>query len=63
MNRSRVIGILLFVVLLGCVAVIALDQLGIFGGPQTVNAPGPTPPAPSPLPGTPPADDGYGELR
>ena len=63
MNRSRIIGILLFVILLGCVAVIALDQLGLFGGPQTVRAPANTPATPNQLPGTPATDDGYGDLK
>ena len=62
MTRSRVIGLVLFVILLGCVAVIALDQLGLFGGAQTVNAPA-TPTAPTPLPGTPSTGDGYGDLK
>ena len=63
MNRSRVIGILLFVILLGCVAVIALDQLGMFGGSQSVSTPSNTPATPNPLPGTPPIGDGYGDLK
>ncbi|PNY81718.1 hypothetical protein [Deinococcus koreensis] len=63
MNRSRVIGLLLFVILLGCVAVIALDQLGMFGGPQTVSAPASNPATPNPLPGTPSTGDGYGDLK
>lgn len=63
MNRSRLISILLFVILLGCVAVIALDQLGMFGGPQTVNAPASPPATPTPLPGTPSTSDGYGDLK
>lgn len=61
MNRSRVIGTLLFVVLLACVAVITLDQMGMFGGLNAgTPAPGPSPSAPI---GTPTNGTGYGELK
>lgn len=63
MKRSRLIGILLSLILLGCVAVIVLDQMGLFGGSQTVSAPASPPASPGQLPGTPSTGDGYGDLK
>ena len=61
MNRSRVIGTLLGLILVACMAVIVLDQLGAFGCAQ--NATTPTPASPSAPVGTPSTGDGYGDLK
>ncbi|WP_309571246.1 hypothetical protein [Deinococcus sp.] len=62
MSRSRLIGTILFVVLLACVAVIVLDQMGMFSGSQSAGTPtsSPSPSAPA---GTPTNGNGYGELK
>ncbi|GHF39011.1 hypothetical protein HNQ07_001798 [Deinococcus metalli] len=60
MNRSRLLGTVLFVVLLACVAVIVLDQMGLFSGAQSAGTPSPTPSAPA---GTPTNGNGYGDLK
>lgn len=60
MKRSRLIGGLLAVILLACVAVIVLDQMGLFGGTQTTTTPTNNP---NTTPGTPSNGDGYGGLK
>ncbi|THF83622.1 hypothetical protein E7T09_21605 [Deinococcus sp. KSM4-11] len=60
MSRSRLLGTILFVVLLACVAVVVLDQMGVFSGSQTAGPPAPSPSAPA---GTPTNGSGYGELK
>ena len=61
MNRIRLLSGLLALILLGCGAVIFLDQRGAFGG-GTAGHPGVSTPA---NPGTPlpSSGDGYGDLR
>ena len=61
MNRSRVIGTLLGLILVACMAVIVLDQLGAFGSAQ--NATTSTPASPTAPVGTPSTGDGYGDLK
>lgn len=63
MSRSRVIGGLLALILLGCGVAIYLDQSGAFGDtPAPVVNPVGTPGTPAPLPDT-SGSDGYGELK
>lgn len=63
MSRSRVIGGLLSLMLLGCGVTIFLDQNGAFGDTAApVVNPATTPGTPTPLPDTSGAD-GYGELK
>ncbi|MFB9991692.1 hypothetical protein ACFFLM_06895 [Deinococcus oregonensis] len=64
MSRSRVIGGLLALILLGCGAAIFLDQNGAFGNTsQSINVPSPVDPGTSaPQPDT-STSDGYGELK
>lgn len=64
MNRARVLGVLLALILLGCGVVIFLDQRGAFGNTSTSS----TVSNSTSSNGTPPAtdspnDDGYGNLR
>ena len=67
MSRARLIGALLALIVLACVAVIVLDQRGFFGGQEPSPAPSPgwtvpTPdPAPTPEP-VPTDNSGYGDL-
>lgn len=64
MNRSRLIGTLLTLILLGCVAVIVMDQMGLFSGSQTVTTPANNNPGTdTTTPGTPSTGDGYGDLK
>ncbi|MDB5045631.1 MAG: hypothetical protein JWQ08_1681 [Deinococcus sp.] len=64
MNRSRIVGGLLALILLICGVTIFLDQNGAFGNTsQSVNLPSPvTPGTPAPQPDT-SGSDGYGELK
>ncbi|THF70755.1 hypothetical protein E7T06_06395 [Deinococcus sp. Arct2-2] len=63
MSRSRVVGGLLALILLGCGVTIFLDQNGAFGDtPASVVNPVNTPGTPTPQPDTSGAD-GYGELK
>ncbi|GAA5501245.1 hypothetical protein Dxin01_00977 [Deinococcus xinjiangensis] len=64
MNRARLIGTLLGLILLACAAVIYFDQQGAFGG-NTANTPTTTPTtAPTTAPTTTPTDNsGYGGLK
>lgn len=69
MSRARLLGGLLALILLGCGAVIVLDQQGAFGDRSAPPAQGTTPLAPETVPTdtSAPADpgsgSGYGDLK
>ncbi|MFC4639931.1 hypothetical protein [Deinococcus hohokamensis] len=65
MSRARLLGGLLALILLGCAAVIVLDQQGAFGSPAATSASSAdtvTAPAGTPAGGT-ESTGGYGDLK